>query len=92
VSPVAWHSGAAVEVRPMTSAAQWCPLASGQAIARYRSNAPPHREVWAGSTAITNTPRARNLVEVLDFENVNDTEDADIPAPATFVPRPAPAR
>jgi hypothetical protein len=27
------------------------------------------------------------LVELLDFEDVNDTTDADIPAPAIFVPQ-----
>jgi phospholipase C len=42
---------------------------------------------WGLEPLTTRDRNARNLVEVLDFEEVNDTSDADIPAAATFVPQ-----
>jgi phospholipase C len=42
---------------------------------------------WGLEPLTTRDRNARNLVEVLDFEDVNDTPDADIPAPAMFVPQ-----
>jgi hypothetical protein len=42
---------------------------------------------WGLEPATALDRNARNLVEVLDFEDMNDTPDAEIPAPATFVPQ-----
>jgi phospholipase C len=42
---------------------------------------------WGLEPLTTRDRNARNLAEVLDFEEVNDTSDADIPAAATFVPQ-----
>ena len=42
---------------------------------------------WGLEPLTTRDRKARNLVEVLDFGDVNDTADADVPAQATFVPQ-----
>jgi len=54
---------------------------------------PEDDRVALGPRPLTTRDRkARNLVEVLDFEDVNHTGDGDIPGPATFVPQTCGAR
>jgi phospholipase C len=42
---------------------------------------------WGLEPLTTRDREARNLVEVLDFDDANDTADGDIPGPVTFVPQ-----